>query len=231
VAQAATFFDVDGTLVSTHIVHQYIYIRRQMIPGVLRPLWTGAFYAFKGPYYKVMDRISRTKLNIVFYRSYAGLPTDEVRALVESCFENVLRPHLFHEGSECINAHRAAGRRIVFVTGSIDFIIAPLARYLGADAVIAPQLLERDGRFTGELDGLPVGQEEKARRIREYAEREDIDLSVSFAYGDSIADVPMLRSVGHPGVVNPDRPLATAAREMGWPVYHWMSSNGSTPSR
>jgi HAD superfamily hydrolase (TIGR01490 family) len=231
VAQAAAFFDVDGTLVSTHIVHQYIYIRRQMIPGVLRPLWTGAFYALKGPYYKVMDRISRTKLNIVFYRSYAGLPTGEVRALVESCFENVLRPHLFHEGSECITAHRAAGRRIVFVTGSIDFIIAPLARHLGADAVIAPQLLERDGRFTGELDGLPVGQEEKARRIREYAEREDIDLSESFAYGDSIADVPMLRSVGNPGVVNPDRPLATAAREMGWPVYRWMSRNGSTPSR
>ena len=97
-AQAAAFFDVDGTLVSTHIVHQYIYIRRQMIPGVLRPLWTGAFYALKGPYFKVMDRISRTKLNIVFYRSYAGLPTGEVRALVESCFENVLRPHLFREG-------------------------------------------------------------------------------------------------------------------------------------
>ncbi len=230
-AQAAAFFDVDGTLVSTHIVHQYVYIRRQMIPGVLRPLWTGAFYALKGPYYKALDRISRTKLNIVFYRSYAGLPAGKVRSLVESCFENVLRPHLFHEGSACINEHRAAGRRIVFVTGSIDFIIEPLARHLGADAVIAPRLVERDGRFTGELDGPPVGEEEKARRMNEYAEREDIDLSKSFAYGDSIADVPMLRSVGNPGVVNPDRLLATAAREMGWPVYRWTSSNGSNTSR
>ena len=83
----------------------------------------------------------------------------------------------------------------------------------------------------GPLDGPPVGSTEKVTRIRAYAEAHGIDLSASYAYGDSIADVPMLRSVGHPRVVNPDRPLATAAREMGWPVYHWMSSNGSTPSR
>ncbi len=224
---AAAFFDVDGTLVGKHIVHQYIFIRQRMMPSFIRPLWTGAFYVFKGPYYKVIDKISRTRLNVVFYRNYAGLRTDRVRAIVEPCFEELLRPCVFREGFDCISEHRSAGRRIVFVTGSIDFIIKPLAKYLGADDLLAPKLIERDGRFTGELDGPPVGHTEKARRIRAYAEQQNLDLSESFAYGDSIADLPMLEQVGHPGVVNPDRPLSVTAKKMGWPMYRWTANNES----
>lgn len=229
--RAAAFFDVDGTLVGRHIVHQYLFIRRRMLPALIRPLWTGAFCLFKGPYYKWVDTISRTRLNILFYRNYAGLSVDAVRASVPSCFEQLLRPHVFIEGPACIAEHRQAGRRIVLVTGSLDFIIEPLARYLGADAVLAPKLIERDGRFTGELAGPPVGHEEKARRIREYAEAEKLDLSASFAYGDSIADLPMLQQVGNPVTVNPDRPLSGTARKLGWPTFHWSIPNGGAASR
>ncbi len=230
-ANGAAFFDVDGTLVGKHIVHQYIFLRQRMLPSFVRPLWTAAFYAFKGPVYKIVDKISRTRLNILFYRNYAGLRASEVRANVEQCFENILKPCIFEAGRDCIAEHRSKGRRIVFVTGSIDFIIEPLARHLGADSVLAPTLIERDGRFTGELDGPPMGEAEKARRIREYAEHENLDLSESFAYGDSIADLPMLEQVGHPGVVNPDRPLSMTAGKMGWPTYHWTVRNGSTQAQ
>ena len=230
-ARAAAFFDVDGTLVGKHIVHQYIFIRQRMMPFLLRPLWTGAFYAFKGPYYKLVDKISRTRLNIVFYRNYAGLRVDHVRAFVHPCFEQLLRPCVFSAGCDCIRQHRSAGRRIVLVTGSIDFIIEPLAKFFEADDLLAPKLVEHDGRFTGELDGPPVGQEEKARRIRDYAQRENVDLSASFAYGDSIADLPMLRQVGHPGVVNPDRPLMMTAKKLRWPMYRWTPSNGGDAAR
>ena len=197
------------------------------MPAFMRPLWTAAFYLLKGPYYKIVDKFSRTRLNVVFYRNYAGLQAQRVRSCVAPCFEELLRPCIFEEGSSCISEHRSAGRRIVFVTGSIDFIIEPLAGYLKADDVLAPKLIERDGRFTGELDGPPVGETEKARRIQAYAEREDIDLSESYAYGDSIADLPMLQAVGHPGAVNPDNSLRLAAKKKGWPVYQWVTRNGS----
>lgn len=218
---AAAFFDVDGTLVGKHIVHQYIFIRQRMMPTMLRPLWTGAFYLIKGPYYKLVDRISRTTLNTLFYRNYAGLNSDTVKSCARPCFEQLLRPHVFSEGTACIAEHQRAGRRIVFVTGSIHFIIAPLAEYLDADDIIAPQLVEREGLFTGQLDGPPLGHDEKARRVRDYARTENIDLSASFAYGDSIADMPMLREVGHPHAINPDRPLAAAAKKLGWPTSRW----------
>lgn len=217
---AAAFFDVDGTLVDRHIVHHFLFIRRRMLPRAIRALWTGVFFV-KAPYYLVLDKLSRTRLNEVFYRNYAGLRSDIVRGHVEDCFREVICPNLFEEAPGCVAEHRAAGRRIVLVTGSIDFIIAPLARFLGADDVIAPQLVEQAGRFTGELNGPAVGHLEKARRIEAYARGQTLDLSASFAYGDSIADLPMLQAVGHPHVVNPDKPLSLTARRRGWPILRW----------
>ena len=224
-SEAAVFFDVDGTLVGRHIVHQFIYIRRQMLPRLLRPLWTGAFLA-KTPYYLLLDKLSRTRLNVVFYRNYAGLPCDRVRSLADRCFEAVVRPHLFNEAHDCIAEHRGAGRRLVLVTGSLDFIMEPLAKHLGADACIAPSLVEEGDRFTGELDGPPVGSSEKATRIKAFALRESVDLAASYAYGDSIADLPMLHEVGHPNVVNPDKSLAATARRSGWPIHQWSCVGG-----
>lgn len=220
ISGSAAFFDVDGTLVDRHIVHHYIYLRRRMLPPLLRSLWTAAFY-LKAPYYLALDKVSRTRLNVVFYRNYAGLCGDAVRSYVQDNFEHVIRPHIFKEGYDCVVGHRRAGRRVVLVTGSIDFIMTPLAQYLGADEVLAPKLIERDGRFTGELDGPPVGSEEKARRVNAYAQANGLDLASSYAYGDSIADLPMLQNVGRPHAVNADKSLDEAARSRGWPTLHW----------
>ena len=62
---------------------------------------------------------------------------------------------------------------------------------------------------------------EKANRIRRFADAGGIDLSLSHAYGDSIADLPMLESVGHPHVVNPDKALAATAKSRNWPMHRW----------
>ena len=229
-SRAAAFFDVDGTLVDRHIVHQYVYIRQQMLSPFLRRLWTGAFYA-KAPYYLILDKVSRTRLNKVFYRNYKGLSSESVRERVDDCFKHVIEPNIFCEGEACVAEHKAAGRHIVLATGSIDFIIAPLAEKLGADHVCAPTLIENNGRFTGRLNGPPVGEEEKARRITEYAERQTIDLAASFGYGDSIADLPMLERVGHPHVVNPDAALLETATSRNWPVLKWTVNGGAGNGR
>jgi HAD superfamily hydrolase (TIGR01490 family) len=107
------------------------------------------------------------------------------------------------------------------VTGSIDFIIEPLAKEIHADAAIAARLIESNGRFTGELDGPPIGAQEKARRMRDFAAERGIDLSRSHAYGDSMADLPMLETVGFPHAVNADRGLSATAKRRGWPTHHW----------
>ncbi len=217
---AAAFFDVDGTLVHTTIVHYYAYFRRRRLPRGLGRLWTAGFL-LKCLYYLFLDKLDRSLMNRVFYRSYAGMPATEVRAMAAGCYRDLIRPRSFAGGVAAVQAHLAEDRRPVLVTGSIDFIMEPLARELGVDDVLCPSLQVADDRFTGELDGKPVGEKEKARRIREFAEREGIDLSQSHAYGDSIADLPMLEAVGFPHAVNPDRKLAAIAKQRNWPRHRW----------
>ena len=223
----AVFFDVDGTLTKTTILHPYVYFRRASMSPLMGRVWYAAFLV-KCLYYLVLDKIDRSMLNVVFYRSYAGMSVADTKGLVASCHEAVIKPRQFQEVEACLAEQREAGRVIVLVTGSIDFIIEPLAKELGAADVIAPSLVESTsepglpgGRFTGKLNGPPIGTEEKARRVRRYAETHTIDLARSHAFGDSIADLPMLECVGHPHAVNPDRALGAIARERGWPVHMW----------
>ncbi len=227
-SKSAAFFDVDGTIVSTHIVHQYVFIRKTLanrygsaLGRALYPVWLGVFYA-RCLQYLYLDRVSRTRMNVAFYRNYRGLRGDRVRAAVGDCFEHVLLPHMFVEADRCIREHLQHGRPVVLVTGSIDFIIEPLARHLGTQVdLIARTLVEQDGRLTGMLDGPPIGERQKADAIQQYVRGQGIDLATSYAYGDSIADLPMLELVGHPNVINADRELTKHAEAHRWPRLHW----------
>jgi alcohol-forming fatty acyl-CoA reductase len=243
-ARTAAFFDVDGTLVATHIVHQYLFIRRFLAQQADRPfssaassLWQAGF-TLKCLKYLVLDCISRSRMNISFYRNYRGLPVADVHSAAEECYKQVLKPHLFDQAAHCVQQHLLAGHRVVFVTGSIDFLIQPLARELSTpdqtnhnttnnNVELLARTLLRDGDvFTGELDGPPMGEQQKAQTIRTFAHRERIILAQSYAYGDSIADLPMLEIVGHPVVVNPDRRLQRVAQTRQWPTHQWNRSGG-----
>jgi hypothetical protein len=104
------------------------------------------------------------------------------------------------------------------VSASPEEIVAPLARYLGVDEVIATRAeLDERGRYTGKTERYCYGPE-KVVAIVEAAERDGIDLAASYAYSDSATDRPMLEAVGHPVAVNPDRDLVRAARANGWEV-------------
>jgi len=216
----ATFFDVDGTLVQTTIAHYYAYFRRARMARPIAGIWH-AWFLMKCGYFMILDRINRSMMNRVFYRGYRGLPVESTKAQSIQCYKDVILPRQFEQAPRAIEQHRQAGRRIVLVTGSIDFIIRPLAEALNVDAVLAARLVERDGHFTGALDGPPIGEQEKAVCIRRYAAQHNIDLSRSYGYGDSIADLPMLETVANAEVVNPDSALEAIARDRGWPIHRW----------
>ncbi|MCO5569045.1 hypothetical protein L7F22_022751 [Adiantum nelumboides] len=89
------------------------------------------------------------------------------------------------------------------------------------DFVYAAELVEENGRFTGQLKGMASSNAEKADRVREYAKKYGVSLADSLAFGDSVADLPMLEIVGHPHAVNPDARLQVLAEKRGWPVINW----------
>jgi HAD superfamily hydrolase (TIGR01490 family) len=219
-APAAAFFDVDGTLTRTTILDPLVWYQRSRLSRPLYALWLAGL-ALDVPRLVWIDRRSRSRVNTVFYRRYAGLRADDLRAWHRQTFADNLRRRLYPAAAACLEEHRRQGHRVVLVTGGLDFVMRPLAEHVGADDVMATHLAERDGVLTGELTGPPIADERKGQLVREYAEKHGIDLARSFAYADSHADLPILDCVGHPVAVNPDRRLRRLAGERGWPVEEW----------
>jgi fatty acyl-CoA reductase len=216
--QVAAIFDVDGTLVEANVVAYYAWLRMQQLPRPLRPLWLATFLP-KIPYYWGLDKISRAHFNRAFYKNYAGWTHEQARQLGRESFHNFTLKRLYPEAMEVLRDHREKGHRIVFLSGALDFVLEPLGGL--ADDVLCARLSEENGTYTGRLSGAPVAGEARARMLASFARRRNIDLSRSYAYGDSISDLPMLEAVGYPVVVNPDRRLAAEAKRKGWPVRRW----------
>ena len=219
--KTVAFFDVDGTLLKSTIVHYYIWMRSATLPRPLRLIWLVGFLP-KIAYYLILDKISRTRFNRVFYRNYRGMNAAEVKRLATEMFETYLRPKIFAEAVSEIQEHKQRGRTIVLVTGSVDFIVQPIANYLGVDIALMPQLREENGRFTGELTTAPLIGEQKAVAVQTFAEQHEISLKDSYAYGDSQSDLPMLECVGNPVVVNPGKAFREKALASGWEMHEWL---------
>lgn len=215
--QAAAFYDLEGTLVSTNLVHTLaFYSRRQQ--GILNTLRKSAATLAKLPAFGITDLYSRNVFNEYFFRSYEGESYDRLRYFSEELFEEVLKPAIFDGTPELIAQGKKLGQRQVVLTGALDFTVRHLMDYLGIDDYVANRLEFVNGYATGRVLPPVMASATKAKWMREFAERENVNLSESYAYSDSISDLPMLSIVGHPVAVNPDFRLKQTAIQHDWAI-------------
>ena len=215
--QAAAFYDLEGTLVSTNLVHTLgFYARRQQ--GIWATVKKSASTLAKLPMFGVTDLYSRNVFNEFFFQSYKGESTDRLRFFAEELFEEVLKPAIYAGTAELIAQSKKVGQRQVVLTGALDFSIEKMMEYLGIDDYVANRLEYVNGYATGRVLPPVMASATKAKWIREFAERENINLSKSYAYSDSISDLPMLSIVGHPVAVNPDFRLKQTALQHDWAI-------------
>lgn len=217
--RSAAFYDVDGTLVSTNVVHAFGYYaanRGRLVESAVR---TAALVAGI-PAFWVADQASRALFNELFYRQYKGLTRDRLTALSEELFERVLKPAIYPGAEEMVERCRQTGARQVLVTGAIDLTILPLARHFGMDDVIANQLEFVDNVATGRVIKPLLAGGTKAAAVRDYCAKEGLDLSECWGFCDSYADYAMLAVVGRPVAVNPDFRLKSLARSHDWPLVN-----------
>ena len=215
--ERAAFFDVDGTLVSTNVVHayaHYVFNRGTIFGTALRTAKALAM----APAWFASNAVNRKLFNELFYRSYEGLSEDRLIELSGELSEKVFIPAVYPGALDIIGECRRAGCKIVLCTGAIDITMRPLARYLGADDLIANSLQFVEGFATGKVVPPIVEGAHKARRIRDYCIANGLRLDLSHAYSDSLSDYPMLSVVGRPCAVNPDSALRSHARAYEWPI-------------
>jgi HAD superfamily hydrolase (TIGR01490 family) len=217
---AASFFDVDGTLVSTNLLHPTVfYLANHTNP--LRSLGALARAAVGGPRMALAEMLDRRRFNELLFAAYEGISRDRLHILADEAFDTVIRRALYPGARELVQRCVAEGQKVILVSGALDFLMERLTRHLGATGHISNRLEFKDGYATGALLRPVVAGPEKARLVREWARAQGEDLADCFAYSDSHSDVPMLSVVGHPCVINPDLRLAMLARTYAWPVIHF----------
>ncbi len=216
---AAAFYDLEGTLVSTNLVHTLgFYAKNQ--PGLFSSFKKSATTLLSLPVFAITDQYSRKVFNDLYFKRYKGVSEDRLRFLARDLFETVLKPAVFPGTYELIEKSRSLGLRQVVVTGALDVSVKLLMEHLGITDYVANHLEFVNGVATGRLLPPVMAAATKASWIRTFAERESLSLSDSYAYTDSMSDLPMLSVVGHPAAINPDMRLRQTALHHDWPILN-----------
>jgi HAD superfamily hydrolase (TIGR01490 family) len=216
----AAFFDLDRTLMQGSSAYQFgraafaagLISRRQLASDA----WANVRFRLRGSTdedtHALRDRISR---------SLEGVRVRDMERLGAPVLARVL-PRIYPGMLDLAHRHQDEGRRVYIATAASSELAEILAQVLMLDGGIGSQFSAvEDGVYTGRPTGLFIYGDEKALAIKELAAREGISLEESYAYSDSASDLPMLRTVGHPVVVNPDHELLEVARREGWEVLRF----------
>jgi HAD superfamily hydrolase (TIGR01490 family) len=224
----AAFYDLDGTLLSCNLVTEYAYYARND-RSLTKSVYQLAKVVLWVPLFLGLDLCSRRLFNTFLFAGYRGMHRDRLIGLADDLFEVTLKPSIFPKAQALINTTRDLGYRNVLVTGTLDFTIRPIALHFGFEEVICNRLEFRNHIANGHFLPPLVAENEKARRIREYAREENIDLAESCAFSDSSADVPMLSAVGYPVATNPTRRLRRVALQKNWPILELRETSSNFP--
>ena len=177
--------------------------------------------AIKLFYYLYLDRIDRARFNLAFYKNYSGSDLKALRSWESVIVQRFWEKRLFPKAVEQIKYHKREGHKIFIITGTLGIIVAPLANFLEIDGFVAAEPEVIAGKLTGKLLNKPISGATKREAIIQIATTESIDLSRSFAYGDSQADLELLAAVSYATVVNPNRRLKTIAEKKKWQTVNW----------
>jgi HAD superfamily hydrolase (TIGR01490 family) len=177
--------------------------------------WENLKFRLRGSTDQATDRVRREVGEMI-----SGQRVIDLQRLAPRVLAGVL-PRLYPQMLDVAHAHQDAGRPVYICTAASQEMAEMLAHVLSFDGALGARSEVVDGRYTGRPAGPFTYREGKAVAMRELADAQGIDLASSYAYSDSESDLPMLRIVGHPVVVNPDAELRRVAREEDWEVMRF----------
>jgi HAD superfamily hydrolase (TIGR01490 family) len=212
----AAFFDLDKTVLakSSSLAFARPFYREGLLGrgDVLRSAYAQFAYLVSGVDHDQMEQM-RKYMSVVV----DGWEVEQVRRIVAETLDEIVEPMVYEEAVDLIGAHKAAGHDVIIISTSGTEVVEPIGERLGVDRAVGTQLVIEAGHYTGEILFYAYG-EGKADAMRALADENGYDLATSYAYSDSLTDLPMLEAVGFPHAVNPDAALRKIATQRGWPI-------------
>ncbi|MGH9135267.1 MAG: HAD-IB family hydrolase [Ilumatobacteraceae bacterium] len=222
-ARGAAFFDLDRTLLAG--ASGEVFSGAMRAAGLVSRSIPGERLL-----YRVFNAIGETLPSMALARQAVALSKGHERTAVQAAAESVaaqLAAMVQPFADSVFAGHRDAGRPLVLATTTPYDLVKPFADLIGLDDVVATRWgVNADGTYDGTLAGPFVWSSGKLTAVRGWAEQHDVDLGESYAYSDSVYDVPLLSAVAFPIVVNPDPRMALMAAARRWPVLNLDVSPG-----
>jgi phosphoserine phosphatase len=211
---SVALIDVDGTLLTGQHSSEALFIRHLLRRGGLGPRQIGAAAWVMARHGLRHGRHAYRKNKAYL----AGLKLSDIAAIAKTFTAEELEPILDRALLRRIDEHRASREPIMLLTGTPDFIAAPLARLVRADGWRGARYAVRDGVFQAALPvEHPLGPD-KIRAATALCEEAGSGLRDATAYADSFHDLPLLLEVRRPVVVRPDGGLRAEAKARGWEI-------------
>lgn len=215
----AAIFDLDKTIIATSaslalrvpMRRTGLASRRKVLVGVVSQL----SYLFFGAGHERTERMKDTLAALS-----KGVDAKELEEVTQEAFGNYITPVCYGRSLDLIQLHKAAGHNVVIASASAEEMVRPIAKMLGVQYCLGTQMEVENKQFTGVVNKF-LYAEQKAEAVKELAELKGWDLSKSYAYSDSITDLPLLELVGNPFAVNPDKKLREIAVERNWSILEY----------
>jgi HAD superfamily hydrolase (TIGR01490 family) len=214
-SSVGAFFDFDETLLDTsssRLGFNYLWERRLVSFGFIAKVMLANFF------YK-RHWMSDETISSIMLRFYRGKRLEEFQQGAGAFYHEYLKPHLAPKVLRRVKYHQQQGHVLILISGSIRYLLEPVVEDLGFHHLLCTDLeIGPDGFLTGRAQGQLCLDSTKRILAEKLALDSGIDLTSSFAYGNHQADLPLLKSVGYPHVVEPTEPLKNVALNNGWPV-------------
>ena len=148
-------------------------------------------------------------------------PREQLNAWHREYMETRIQPMMTDKAQVLVNEYLQKADKVAIITATNRFVTAPIAKAFGVEHLIATEVEEIDGQYTGRGTGIPCFKEHKITRLEMWLAEMGLlweDVSKSWFYSDSLNDIPLLSKVTHPVAVDPDDSLEAHARLNGWPI-------------
>ncbi|MBB2495784.1 HAD family hydrolase [Aquipseudomonas ullengensis] len=182
--------------------------------------------SFLGREEELMALYAEGKLAMEDYMAYTlsplvGRTPEEVDYVVGPFVEDVIEPIIYSDAMRYLAKHRAAGDRLLVISASAHFLVSAIGERLGVEEVLAIDLEQQHGCYSGQTSGVLTYREGKVQRLQDWLASEGESLDGAHFYSDSRNDLPLLSLVEHPHAVNPDPTLKAHAEQQGWEILSW----------
>lgn len=176
--------------------------------------------------HELMTLYAEGKLAMEDYMAFSlsplvGRTAEEVASVVDPFVEDVIEPIIHSDAMRCLAGHRQAGDRLLIISASAHFLVSAIGERLGVEEVLAIDLAEEHGHYSGKTRGVLTYRDGKVTRLNAWLAEHGERLDGAYFYSDSRNDLPLLGMVDNPRVVNPDPVLRAHAEQAGWPILAW----------